>query len=302
MIPKTFPFLSIIFFSFASFAQTTNNPDLAQELKPLYEKVEALEAQNKSLNARLNNEIKRFNDSLSVASAKIDGLQKQIQTNSDAINKTEKDLGSKIDETKSEADKKIANVDDLLSKTMLWAIIGILAAIVVSGVVYLLLSKRQKTDKTDMIAQLRKTKSAIEENLVNEFDKLTELMDAQLKTLELSKQNPSAEIDHSLALKVASEINVIERNINLMDAKTKGLRQLGKSVEKLKDNLAANGYEMPPLLGKQFDQGMKVIVANSVPDESLEKDVEIITKILIPQVNYNGTMIQTAQIETSKGY
>jgi hypothetical protein len=105
-----------------------------------------------------------------------------------------------------------------------------------------------------------------------------------------------------LALKVASEINLIERNINLMDSKTKGLKQLQASVGKLKDNLSANGYEMPELLGKQFHQGMKVIVTSSIPDENLEKDSEVISKVLIPQVNYNDKMIQTAQIEVSVGY
>jgi len=130
-------------------------------------------------------------------------------------------------------------------------------------------------------------------------------MDAQMELLEKQKTDTKvadAEPDHSLALKLASEINIIERNISLMDAGTKGLKQLLRSVEKLKDNLAANGYETPQLLGKPFNQGMKVIVVNSVPDENLEKGVEIISKVLIPQVIYNGTMIQTAQIEVSVGY
>jgi molybdopterin converting factor small subunit len=182
----------------------------------------------------------------------------------------------------------------------------VLSAILLSGLLYWLLSKRQKTDKTDFIDQLSKTKSSIEESLVKEFGKQTELMDSQLHLIEQQKTTlqamPNAEPDHSLALKVASEINLIERNINLMDSKTKGLKQLQASVGKLKDNLSANGYEMPELLGKQFHQGMKVIVTSSIPDENLEKGSEIISKILIPQVNYNDKMIQTAQIEVSVGY
>ena len=86
-----------------------------------------------------------------------------------------------------------------------------------------------------------------------------------------------------------------------MDPKTKGLRQLRASVGKLKDNLLANGYEMPELLGKQYHEGMKLIVISTIPDDNLEKDSELITKVLIPQVNYNDEMIQTAQIETTKG-
>jgi hypothetical protein len=167
------------------------------------------------------------------------------------------------------------------------------------------LSKRQKSDKSDFIDQLSKTKSSIEESLVKEFGKQTDLMESHLKIIEQQKSaiptNSNIEPDHSLALKVADEITLIERNVNLMDSKTKGLKQLVASVSKLKDNLAANGYEMPELLGKQFHQGMKVIVASSIPDESLEKGSEVITKIIKPQVNFNDKMIQTAQIEVSVG-
>ncbi len=181
-----------------------------------------------------------------------------------------------------------------------------LSAILLSGLLYWLLRKRQQTDKTDFIDQLSKTKSSIEESLVKEFGKQTELMGSQLHIIEQQKINlqstPNAEPDHSLALKVASEINLIERNINLMDSKTKGLKQLQASVGKLKDNLSANGYEMPELLGKQFHQGLKVIVTSSIPDENLEKGQEVISKILIPAVMYNDKMIQTAQIEVSVGY
>src|SRR5690606_8198926 len=134
--------------------------------------------------------------------------------------------------------------------------------------------KKQRTDKSEVIEQLSQTKISIEESLVKEFGKQTDLIESQLNLLEKQKSensvNPNAEPDHSLALKVASEINLIQRNINLMDAKTKGLKQLSRSVDKLKDNLAANGYEIPELLGKQFHHGMKVIVASSIPDENLE--------------------------------
>ena len=154
-----------------------------------------------------------------------------------------------------------------------------------------------------VVEQLQKTKSSIEESLVKEFGEQTELIESQLQLIAQQKtENPTnAEPDHSLALKLASEINLIERNINLMDKGTKGLKQLERSVGKLKDNLSANGYEMPELLGKQYHQGMKVIVTSSIPDENLEKGSEIITKVLIPQVNFNDKMIQSAQIEVSVG-
>jgi len=295
-------FAILLISSFGAFAQGITKEDLDKEIKPLTEKVKTLQTENtnrKSEIGTLNAKLKTANDSIVILKAK-------LQENTDAISQTANQLGIQIKETGDKNEGKITEVSESLSKNSLYGIIGVLSAILLSGLLYWLLSKRQQTDKTDFIDQLSKTKSSIEESLVKEFGKQTELMDSQLHLIEQQKTTlqatPNAEPDHSLALKVASEINLIERNINLMDSKTKGLKQLQASVGKLKDNLSANGYEMPELLGKQFHQGMKVIVTSSIPDENLEKDSEIISKVLIPQVNYNDKMIQTAQIETSKGY
>jgi hypothetical protein len=276
--------------------------DSQNTIKPVVESVKVLQTENANRKAEiltLNTKLKSANDSIEI-------LKQKIQENTDAISQTASQLGIQIREIGDKNEGKITEVSELLSKNSLYGIIGVLSAILLSGLLYWLLSKRQQTDKTDFIDQLSKTKSSIEESLVKEFGKQTELMDAQLHIIKEQKttlqSTPNVEPDHSLALKVASEINLIERNINLMDAKTKGLKQLQASVGKLKDNLSANGYEMPELLGKQFHQGMKVIVTSSIPDENLEKDSEIISKVLIPQVNYNDKMIQTAQIEVSVGF
>jgi prefoldin subunit 5 len=291
----------LLFSSFGAFAQVTQE-DLEKEIKPLTEKLNSLQSDNN----KLKSEIGTLNSKLSTANKSIDSLRTKTQDNSNAITKTASQLGVQIKETGDKNDNKITEVSESLSKNSLYGIIGVLSTILLSGFLYRLLSRRQQTDKTDFIDQLSKTKSSIEESLVKEFVKQTELMDSQLHLIEQQKTTlqatPNAEPDHSLALKVASEINLIERNINLMDSKTKGLKQLQASVGKLKDNLSANGYEMPELLGKPFNQGMRVIVATSIPDENLEKGAELITKILIPQVNYNDKMIQTAQIEVSVGY
>ncbi len=294
-------FVILLLSSMIAFAQVTKE-DLDKKIKPLTQELSSLQSEN----SKMKSEISNLNTKLFNANKSIESLIAQTQENSNVISQTANELGVKIKETGDKNEGKITEVSQSLSKNSLYGIIGVLSAILLSGLLYWLLSRRQKTDKTDFIEQLSKTKSSIEESLVKEFGKQTELMDSQLHLIEQQKTTlqatPNAEPDHSLALKVASEINLVERNINLMDSKTKGLKQLQASVGKLKDNLSANGYEMPELLGKQFHQGMKVIVTSSIPDENLEKDSEIISKVLIPQVNYNDKMIQTAQIETSKGY
>lgn len=286
-----------------AFAQTETltKEDLAKELQPLKTNIQTLQKENFSLKSEISN----LNSKLLNANKSIDSLRTLTQENSSAISQTANQLGIQITTTEQTANKRIDEVGQSLSTNSLYGIIGVLSAILLSGLLYWLLSKRQKTDKTEVVEQLQKTKSSIEESLVKEFGKQTSLIESELQLLAQQKTaspiSSNAEPDHSLALKVASEINLIERNINLMDKGTKGLKQLERSVGKLKDNLSANGYEMPELLGKQYHQGMKVIVTSSIPDENLDKGSEIITKVLIPQVNFNDKMIQTAQIEVSVG-
>jgi hypothetical protein len=293
-------YILFLFVSTGALAQVTPE-DLDKKVNVLSEKLSKLQTDN----AKLSTDLKTINGRLTEANSRIDSLGSLARYNSSAIAETGSKLDSKIVENETKANQKISDIDNLLSKKTLYAIIAVLCCVLITGLVYWLLSKRQQSDKSDFIEQLNKAKSSIEENLVKEFGKQTGLIDAQLHLLQKQKAttpaSSTAEPDHSFALKVAGEINLIERNISLMDTKTKGLKQLQASVGKLKDNLTANGYEMPLLLGKQFHQGMKVIVASSIPDENLEKGTELISKVLIPQVNYNDKMIQTAQIEISVG-
>lgn len=290
--------------SLTAFAQNDTiitKQDLDKALQPLKINIQELQTEN----SKLKTEVRKLNAKLSDANKRIDSLHIQTQNNSNTISQTANELGVKITATETNANQKISEVDKSLSRNSLYGIIAVLSAILLSGLLYWLLSKRQKTDKTEVVNQLQQTKTSIEESLVKEFGKQTNLIESELALLAQQKTesqtNLNTEPDHSLALKVASEINLIERNIKLMDKSTKGLKQLERSVGKLKDNLYANGYEMPELLGKQYHQGMKVIVTSSIPDEELEKGSEIITKVLIPQVNFNDKMIQTAQIEVSVG-
>ena len=115
----------------------------------------------------------------------------------------------------------------------------------------------------------------------------------------IPSQSDNNKIDHSLALKVADEIVRIELNLSRMDSSVKGYKQLAKAVERIKNNFLANGYEIIDMLGKPYNEGMKV-VANFVPDDTLKEGEQIITGITKPQINYNGQMIQSAQITVSQ--
>jgi len=299
---KTLFIIFTVLLPIVTFSQGVSKEDIEKEIKPLRENIKALQKENLSLRQEINS-LRIADENMRNQLTIVKGQTLDVAKN---LNSSKSELDSKIDTTNSIISGKIQAVDQSLSKTSLWAIIGGLLGLILLFVIYWVITSRQKSDKSGIIDHLSKSISSIEDSLVKEFGKQTVLMEAQLEVIEKQKREvaniPNAEIDHSLALKVASEINLIERNINLMDSKTRGLKQLQASVGKLKDNLSANGYEMPELLGKTFNQGMRVIVTTSIPDENLEKDQEIITKVLIPQVNFNDKMIQTAQIEVSVGY
>ena len=299
---KIFIILVLIFNSFYLVAQNVTRESLDKEIRPLSEKVKLIQIEKNKLEAeviRLNNKLQNFNKI-------IEKLKKQTDSNSTAISEKTDELGIKIKESGDRSDGKISKVSESLGKNSLYGIIGVLSAILLSAFIYWILNKKQLSNKSDFVDQLNKTKSSIEESLINEFGKQTLLMDTQLHLIEQQKNSiPNTlniEPDHSLALKLANQINVMENNLNRMDQDVKGLKTLRRSISTLKDNLIANGYEMPELLGKPFNDKMKIIVTSTIPDENFEKDAEVITKVLIPQVNYNDKMIQTAQIETSKGY
>ena len=146
---------------------------------------------------------------------------------------------------------------------------------------------------------MRQAQARIHEEAVKLDGKLLELMESQLSESRTTAGGDGQQIDHSLVKKVADEIVRIEMNLSRMDPAIKGYKQLSKAVQRIKDNFNANGYEIVDMLGKQYKEGMKV-TANFVADESLEPGQQIITGIVKPQINYNGKMIQAAQITVSQ--
>jgi hypothetical protein len=53
------------------------------------------------------------------------------------------------------------------------------------------------------------------------------------------------------------------------------------------------------MLNKPYDEGMNAI-ASFRSDDGLESGKQVITRVIRPQVNHNGLMIQAAQIEVSQ--
>ena len=148
----------LLFSSLGTFAQVTKE-DLTKEIKPLTEKVKLVQSESN----KLQSELIKVNSIVLDVKRKLTSLEEQVHTNASNAQSANSELNSKIINSETITNKKFSQVDNSLSKNSLWSIIGILAAIIVSGLVYWLVSKRQTNDKTDVEAQISKTKKTLEE-------------------------------------------------------------------------------------------------------------------------------------------
>lgn len=289
------------------FAQQQQDSLLVKEIPAIkenvYQQQQAIDALNKKLNnqnytirKQSNTIVALQNDNKSLNNS-IDSLSLLIQTNSKNIVTNSKELGTKIQETGQKADSQIAQLDSDVDKNRLYWIIATLVTLLLGGLIYWLLAKRITSSKTDVETQIKNTKASLEEESVKLDSKLMEVLDTQLKLKNLSQpqESENEEKDHSLVLKVADEVTRILMNLEVMDKNIKGYKHLKKYSSSILDNLKAYGYEIPQLVGQNYNSGMNM-VATLEFDESVEEGKQIIKRILKPQINYNGKMIQAAKV------
>lgn len=285
-------------------------------LIPDNDTIKSLEERLSILQNRLlcnDNELDKIADRQKKTEYKLQVLTRDRVSQSSTIDSLKKHI-LKLEETQAAAQKNISKEFDALGNNVLTNQImlksrtlwGIIVALAVIGIIICVshkLSKRIKSEKS-AIGDVRKAQEALQlaqtelqEESIKLDDKLLALFDKQLQNTPKTVENDK--IDHSLALKIADEIVRIELNMSRMDSSVKGYKQLAKAIERIKDNFKANGYEIVDMLGQQYNEGMKV-TANFVADEGLEEGEQIITGITKPQINYNGRMIQAAQITVSQ--
>jgi hypothetical protein len=212
-------------------------------------------------------------------------------------------VGTDISDTNQKIDKNVSTLSKSINSRTWLGTLGILIAIGLLASAYYVLRRKISSGATtiDKIRSaqegLETAQKAMQEESVKLDSKLVVLLDKKIENTPTPIANEQA--DHTLALKVADEIVRIETNLSRMDTSVKGYKQLAKAVERIRTNFLANGYEIVEMLGKPYNEGMKV-VANFVSDETLAEGEQKITGIIKPQINYKGKMIQSAQITVSQ--
>lgn len=302
-------FLSILLWGFCF--GTLKAEDSTKKVESLKMEVKGLKTQQERLHKELN--------ALSLKNAKTEVQMSEVQT----VNKK---LISSIDSLRNEHSIVVANqkadkselvdrigktnemveaTENVLSSRTLWGLCGLfilLAAIIVTTIAFV---KKLKVGTTS-IDDVRKAQDALQaaqskmqEESIKLDNQLLAIVQKQLDASVSLASKATGEPDHSLVVKLADEIARIETNLSKMDKSVRGYKQLVQAKDRMINNVRANGYEIISLLGQEYNDGMQ-FPARFVPDESLPEGKRIITGMIKMQVNYNGKMIQPAEIVVSQ--
>lgn len=304
----TFLILTVIGCQFANAKSINDNTD---KIKALEEKCYVL--QNKQVKA--DNNLRKLIENQHVAEREIqtlvkkndaqrlaiDSLQDKCKSLEEAQSTDREDINGKIDAT----DNNVRTNQDQLQSRTLYGVIVVIVVLAIIASVACWLTKRIKSG-TSTIGDVRRAQEALQaaqtkmqEESIKLDNQLLAIVQKQLDAYVPSANKTTGETDHSLVVKLADEIARIETNLSKMDKSVRGYKQLVQAKDRMINNVRANGYEIISLLGQEYNDGMQ-FQTRFVPDESLPEGKRIITGMIKMQVNYNGKMIQPAEIVVSQ--
>ncbi len=268
---------------------------LRQEITQLKQKNEELAASNEALKKRVTS---------------LEGLMKNLQGESEAIatrvtgteaglveaESTLRDARTGLENQIQQTNEAVSVQNDSVRKRTVGGIIIALAVLLVSALITFLLNRRGKAKIDELQGKAEKLNEEIVNRMSSEVDEIQKIATS---IGSLSAAGATSQNEQDLIKALADRITFMEMTLYRMDPSVRGYKQLTKSISQMKNNLLANGYEIVDMLGKPYHEGMKV-TANFVEDENIEQGQQIITGIIKPQINYQGQMIQAAQITVSQ--
>lgn len=295
---KTYPLILAAAISVTAFASPSSDSlrSCVHKVQVMTGVIENLQDENESLKS----EVATMNTIIVSQKAEIDSLKSNLTNTSENVVALADSLNINITTTQQQIQSSSDALNETISSKSLIGICGlVLLAIVIAVVAFVF--GRIMAKSRDEVVSLSEKADKLNEEIVSRLS--SEMNDMQAISQQLSTLSKTAgtnpESEQKLITTLADRITFMEMTLYKMDSSVRGHKQLSKSIKQMKDNLLANGYELVDMLGKDYHDGMKV-TANFVEDEELPSGKQIITGIIKPQINYNGKMIQSAQITVSQ--
>lgn len=270
--------------------------ELLREINGLSNELARTKAGVQDLSLQLRTHIARFEAETLRGDSALSALQAEASGIKGAVGS----LGDKLEQKEQALDGRINTLDQRTGKH--WSIMLLLVALVAAALViaYWGLRKLLGTRVEKVGAELERINTDVQAKLVKVDTDFLSSLQKLIEAKPMMTNPKTTEADHSLALKVADEITRIEQNLAQMDAAVRGHKQLTAAVKRMHENLQAAGYQLPALLDKPYDEGMKVTAA-FVTDEQYDKDQRIITRVFKPTVLHHGRMIQAGDVQVTQG-
>lgn len=288
---------------FALLTQVAFATEVPDSLRACFDMLEAANATMQSLqreNQNLKADVVNLNSTISDQTKKIDSLKTIISETNNSVAVLADSLNINISTTKAQlqtsSDTLKADIDKK-SNTGMWIFIALGLVVGVIAVVFGKLLARRGNEVASLSAKADKLNEEIVNRLSSEMAEM-QTLSRQIGAIS-NATGSNSDTEQKLIITLADRITFMEMTLYKMDSSVRGHKQLSKSIKQMKDNLLANGYELVDMLGKDYHEGMRVI-ANFVEDENLPAGKQVITGIIKPQINFNGKMIQSAQIQVSQ--
>jgi len=246
---------------------------------------------------KLSMEVSTLNKSLERQSDKIDSLNLVIMKQDSLLILRNQEMEDHIDKNARTALLRTEQQSVSIKKRTIVFLIGGLLLISAFLITLVIASRNIRKAGSSLFKKITDVKGELEANTATVDNKLLQLAQKQLLLLqrESSTLENSNEANHSLVMNIADEIVRIQQNMTHMDPTIKGYKQLNRAVNSILSDMDNGGYEIPDLVNKSFNENMKAIVHMEL-DTALEQGQQIIKRVIKPQVNYRGRMVQAAEI------
>ena len=271
----------------------------ASSVKTEIMQLRAAESSNQKALQTMRSDVKQLASKNASLQRQVDSLSGTIEVLSDSVKSQSVQMHSGFQQTNRAVTTTEAQLTSSIRSKSFVGIVTLVVLALLGIAVSLLLRKKVTKAGTaidgvkNLQHELQLAQAKLEEESVKLDNKLVELLEQKISQ---APAPPAASVpDHSLALKVADEVARMELNLSRMDPSIRGYKQLTKGIERIKNNFLAKGYEITDMLGKPYDEGMR-IKAEFVIDESLQPGARIIRSITKPEVIYNGEIIQKAVV------
>lgn len=285
------------------FAQSTDSLRLATleqkvvELEATIANQGAKQGQAATAIGNLQKEVKQIKTTIKTVGDK-------AEANTLTIAETTSTLDAKIDTTDRKVDSKadeLAGRTDTVEKAVkdksLLGIIALSAAFVISVALCIILHLKGKKS----LESLRKSAEKLNEEIVSKASvEIAEMQKIATSIGSLSATGASSDSEQQLIKTLADRITFMEMTLYKMDSSIKGHKTLVNAISQMKNNMQANGYFIVSMLGTEYIEGTSYASVSFVDNDEIPEGKRIITKVIKPQIDYKGVMIQAAQIEVSQ--